>query len=166
MSKKLQVFIAAGAHFGSGVMTANSEQVHDYSINLQRKAQVGGMKGGRQIMHFLNEMRVHTPTNMRNHLLALQEIQFVLSKEDFDKASDVAEKRQGMTSLMLHGAHELAPYMPEGMKNIGSEMHRTASRLATAALEASATGDVKPVLEAMSKVTQQCIACHSAYRVQ
>ncbi len=37
---------------------------------------------------------------------------------------------------------------------------------AVAALEAAATGDIKPSLAALARVTQQCVACHSAYRVQ
>jgi cytochrome c556 len=56
--------------------------------------------------------------------------------------------------------------MPEAMQAIGSEMHRSASRFALEAENASVTGDVKPALAALSKVTQQCVACHSAYRVQ
>lgn len=165
MSKKLQVLIVACTLFGD-VMTAHSQQIHDHVMHQQHKKQMDGMKDSRQIVHFPNSMRIHTLTNMRDHLLALQEIQFALSKEEFDKAGHIAEKRLGMSSLQLHGAHELAPYMPEAMKSIGTEMHRAASRLASATGDASVTGDVKPVLEAMSKVTQQCIACHSAYRVQ
>jgi cytochrome c556 len=34
------------------------------------------------------------------------------------------------------------------------------------AKDAAATGDFKPVLEAMARLTQQCVACHSAYRLQ
>ena len=120
----------------------------------------------RPIVKFPEELRIHTLANMRDHLRALQEIQEALAHEQYDRASDVAEQRLGMSSLTLHGAHELSGFMPEGMQDIGTEMHRAASRFAVATKDAGATGDVKPALAALSRVIQQCVACHSSYRVQ
>ncbi len=120
----------------------------------------------RQVVRFPEDLRAHTLANMRDHLLALQEIQAALAKQEFDQAGDIAEQRLGMTAMKLHGAHEVAKFMPEGMRNAGTEMHRAASRFALAAKEATASGDFKPVLEAMARITQQCVACHSAYRLQ
>jgi cytochrome c556 len=71
-----------------------------------------------------------------------------------------------MTSLKLHGAHEVAGFMPEGMQAIGTEMHHAASRFAVVAKDAAVTGDVKPVLTQLGHVTRQCVACHSSYRLQ
>ena len=124
------------------------------------------LKDTRQIVHFPSQLRVHTLANMRDHLLALQQIQIALAKEEFDEAGNIAEARLGMSSMGLHGAHEVAPYMPKAMQAIGSAMHRSASRLAVAAKDAGATGDMKPVLAAMADVTAQCIACHDGYRVK
>jgi hypothetical protein len=121
---------------------------------------------GREMVLFPEEMRRQTLANMRDHLLALQQIQEALGQEKFDAAADVAEERLGMTSLRLHGAHEVGRYMPPGMQEIGGNMHRAASQLAVAAKNASVTGDVKPALVAYSRVMQQCVACHSSYRVQ
>jgi hypothetical protein len=120
----------------------------------------------RAIVGFPEVLRIHTLANMRDHLAALQEIQDALANEQYDRASDIAERRLGMSSLPLHGAHELSKFMPEGMRNIGTEMHRAASRFAVTAKDAGATGDVRPALAALSRVSQQCVACHSAYRVQ
>jgi cytochrome c556 len=102
---------------------------------------------------------------MRDHLLALQEIDLALSKSDFDTASRIAEQRLGMSSLELHGASHIAPYMPQGMQDIGTQMHRSASRFAVEAQSASASNDVRPALAALSTVMQQCVACHAAYRL-
>jgi hypothetical protein len=101
---------------------------------------------------------------MRDHLLALQEIQEALAAKQEDKAARVAEERLGMTSLQLHGAHEVAKYMPQGMQDIGSEMHRSASRFAIEAQNAGVTGDLRPALAALSKVMGQCVGCHAGYR--
>jgi hypothetical protein len=115
---------------------------------------------------FPAELRTHTLANMRDHLLALQQIQAALASGKFDQASNLAEQRLGMSSLTAHGAHEVAQYMPQGMQNAGSGMHRSASRLAKAALDASVTNDVRPALAALADVTGNCVACHAGYRLQ
>jgi hypothetical protein len=119
----------------------------------------------RQLVRFPEPMRQHTMANMRDHLLALQEIDLALAKGDFDKAASVAESRLGMSSLERHGAAHLAPYMPKGMQDIGAQMHRAASRFAMEAQDASTSDDLKPALAALGAVMQQCVACHAAYRL-
>jgi cytochrome c556 len=66
----------------------------------------------------------------------------------------------------LHGAHEVAQYMPQGMQDVGSAMHRSASRFARMALDASVTNDARPALAALAEVTGNCVACHAGYRLQ
>jgi cytochrome c556 len=55
--------------------------------------------------------------------------------------------------------------MPEGMRAIGTAMHRAASRLAVGARDAEVQGDLAGVLTGLADVMQQCVACHAAYRV-
>ncbi|MEZ5739404.1 MAG: hypothetical protein R3E68_08065 [Burkholderiaceae bacterium] len=102
---------------------------------------------------------------MRDHLVTLAGIQQALASGRFDDASDLAENRLGMTSLALHGAHDVAKYMPEGMQAAGTAMHRSASRFAIVVREASATGELKPALAELAKVSQTCVACHAGYRL-
>ena len=71
----------------------------------------------RQLVKFPEPMRLHTITSMRDHLLALQEINVALSRNEFDKAASIAEQRLGMSSLELHGASHIAPFMPQGMQD-------------------------------------------------
>ena len=119
----------------------------------------------RQLVTFPEPMRIHTITSMRDHLLALQEINVALSRNGFDKAASIAEQRLGMSSLELHGAAHIAPFMPQGMQDLGTQMHRAASRFAVEAQNASVSNDVRPALAALGSVIQQCVACHSAYRL-
>lgn len=106
-------------------------------------------------------MKTHMLRSMRDHLLALHEIQAALAKGQLDKAGDIAETRIGMSSLDSHNASHMAPFMPEGMQSIGTAMHHAASRFAMTASE----GDLPRSLDALSKVTEQCVACHMSYRV-
>jgi hypothetical protein len=116
---------------------------------------------GRQKVELPEMMKQHMLGNMRDHLAALHEIQVALAKGELDKAGDIAEARIGMSSLASHNAAHMAPYMPKGMQDIGTAMHHAASRFAVTARE----GDALRALDSLSQVTEQCIACHAAYRL-
>jgi len=107
-------------------------------------------------------MRDHMLANMRDHLATINEILVYLGDGELDKAADTAEYRLGMSSLEVHGASHLAGFMPEGMREAGTAMHRAASRFALKAQE----GEVLPAYRALSEVTAACVACHSGYRVR
>lgn len=120
----------------------------------------------RVLVNFPAELTAHTLANMRDHLLALQEINDALARGDNDRAAKIAEERLGMTSLKAHGAHEVAKYMPQGMQDAGTLMHRSASRFATAAQNAGVTGDLKTALGALGEVMGACNGCHAGYRLK
>jgi cytochrome c556 len=103
---------------------------------------------------------------MRDHLVAMGEIQAALGESNFDRAADIAEQRIGMSSLEAHGAAHVAPYMPKAMQEIGTAMHRAASRFARTAQEASFDNGLAQALGALADLTQQCAACHAGYRLQ
>ena len=124
-----------------------------------------GQGDSRQLVTFPEPMRLHTISSMRDHLLALQEIDVALSRNEFDKAASIAEERLGMSSLEIHGAAHIAPFMPQGMQDIGTQMHRAASGFAVEAQNASVANDVRPALAALGNVMRQCVACHAAYRL-
>jgi hypothetical protein len=111
-------------------------------------------------------MRAHMLANMRDHLTALHEIQAALARDEAGRAAGIAERRIGMSSLESHGAGHMAPYMPKPMQDIGTAMHRAASRFARVAEEAGVRRDLRPALQALSEVTQQCVACHAGYRLK
>jgi hypothetical protein len=110
-------------------------------------------------------MKAHTLSNMRDHLVALAQIQEALATGAYERAAQTAEQALGMTSLASHGAHEVAPFMPPAMQAIGSSMHRHASQFAIEAQNSAATGDLKPALAALARTTQACTACHAAFRL-
>lgn len=138
----------------------------------------------RQLVNFPPEMRQHTLANMRDHLQALSEILSAMSAAQYAKAGQIADARLSMNSPSAEGCkgedaakatqmskpasmdHQMSQFMPEGMRNIGLEMHQAASSFASEAKKAAKTNNAKPALAALSKVTQQCSACHSAYKVQ
>jgi hypothetical protein len=120
----------------------------------------------RALVHFPPALVEHTLANMRDHLAALQEISEALAGGRNDQAAKIAEDRLGMSSLQRHGAHDVAKFMPQGMRDAGTAMHRAASRFAIEAQNAGATGELKPALGALGQVMSACVGCHAGYRLK
>ncbi|MDH3387529.1 MAG: hypothetical protein OEN02_06445 [Gammaproteobacteria bacterium] len=116
----------------------------------------------RQLVELPEMMQQHMLSNMRDHLAALDEILGRLARGELEKAAEVAESRLGMSSLGSHGAEHMAPFMPESMRQLGSGMHRAASRFALKAQE----GEALPAYRALGEITSACVACHAGYRIK
>jgi hypothetical protein len=116
----------------------------------------------RQLVQLPEMMQQHMMSNMRDHLVALNEILINMANGELEKAAAIAESRLGMSSLESHGASHMAKFMPEGMRHAGTSMHRAASRFALKAQE----GEVLPAYNALSEVTSACVTCHSGYRIR
>ena len=127
-------------------------------------ASAPGADDARQLVSLPAPMIQHMLSNMRDHLLAVTEIQRALGAADYQRAADIAEQRIGLSSLESHGASHMAPFMPKPMQDIGTRMHKAASQFALVAQDTGADGNVSRAVGALSRVTEQCVACHAAYR--
>jgi hypothetical protein len=116
----------------------------------------------RQLVELPEMMQTHMMSNMRDHLQAINEIITYLADGNLDKAAVIAEQRLGMSSLDEHGASHMAGFMPEGMRNAGTEMHKAASRFALKAEE----GELLPAYAMLKEITAACVACHAHYRIR
>lgn len=124
---------------------------------------------GRELVELPEMMQRHMLANMRDHLTALNEMLSALAEGRVEEATRIAETRLGMSSLETHGAAHMAPYMPEPMREMGTAMHRAASRFAVAAQNAELEPGRKAqhrVYEALQGITANCVACHQAYRIR
>lgn len=166
MQKRTMITLLGAVATAAVMVSVQAEQRHDSTMHMLHMNAATEAADPRTIVHLPDELRIHTLANMRDHLLALSEIQEALAREQFENAGEIAERRLGMSSLELHGAHKVGQYMPSAMAAIGIEMHHAASRFAVSASDAAVAGDVKPALAALSDVTRQCVACHSGFRVQ
>lgn len=116
----------------------------------------------RSLVQLPEIMRQHMMSNMRDHLVAINEILIKMANGNFEEAAEIAEYRLGMSSLESHGASQLAKFMPEGMRQAGTAMHKAASRFALKAQEE----EVLPAYNALSEVSSACVASHSGYRIR
>lgn len=123
----------------------------------------------RELVRMPAPMQQHMLADMRDHLLALSTIIGDVADGKFDAAGQLAERRLGMSSLSLHGAAHMAPFMPKPMQAMGSEMHHAASRLVIVLQDASlarTAASLQAVNRALHAVTAACTRCHAAYRIR
>lgn len=132
-------------------------------------AQSAGAADTRQSIALPVAMQEHMLANMRDHLVAVGEIVGALADGRFDAAAKVSEQRLGMSSLSLHGAAHMAPHMPPPMQDIGTSMHRVASRLAITIQDADVARSpeaMAAVHRGLNEVLSACTSCHAAYRIR
>lgn len=115
--------------------------------------------------------------NMRDHLMAISEIQAALAKGEFERASEIAGGRLGLKApssaacRMNKSQHTsmdnsaLSKYMPKEMHRIGFAMHTAADNFAADAKKAAPIRDYRMTIESLSNVTMQCVACHAKFRL-
>ena len=123
----------------------------------------------RALVKLPEPMQEHMLGNMRDHLVTLNEIIGDVADGKYDAAAKLAEQRLGMSSLGLHGAAHMAPFMPQPMQDSGTSMHHAASRLVIVLQDASVSpslDSMRDVSRAIHEVTATCTSCHASYRIR
>jgi hypothetical protein len=154
------------ASVSGAIVLAGSTAIAQHHGHQHHKGHGTTATDTRVLVKFPPELVEHTLANMRDHLLTLQEINQALAQGQYDEASKIAEERLGMSSLRLHGAREVAKFMPQGMRDAGTALHRAASRFAIEAQNSAVTDDLKPALAALGGVISACVGCHAGYRLK
>ena len=118
----------------------NMETMNDSRISLQ-----------------LNSMqKQHQLINMRSHLEAVQTIINLLSKDEYDKASEVAYNKLGSTTKMRMMC---ASFGNKEFETMGLDFHNSADEMS----EVFKTKDKDKSLEALSNTMNYCVSCHSTF---
>ena len=150
-------------------MTARTPLIWMITAFLCASLSSGAHADERTLVEMPAPMQAHLLGNMRDHLHALDGVLSALADGDAAAAGKIAEARLGMSSLDDHGAAHMAPFMPEGMRAAGTELHHAASRFA----QTVANADVEQTFEAqqsvfaaLQNITASCNACHDGYRIR
>jgi hypothetical protein len=123
----------------------------------------------RELVRLPEPMQEHMLGNMRDHLVTLNEIIADVADGKLDEAAKLTEQRLGMSSLSLHDAAHMAPFMPKPMQDVGTSMHHAASRLVVVLQDASVSPSLesmRDVSRALHEVTSACTGCHASYRIR
>ncbi len=129
----------------------------------------GAEEDSRELVKLPEMMQQHMLGNMRDHLSALDDMLGALAEGNTDKAAEIAESRLGMSSLTMHGAAQLGKFMPKAMGEMGTQMHHAASRFVIVAQNAELNPGKEAqheVYRALQGITENCNACHQAYRLR
>lgn len=118
----------------------------------------------RQLVSMPAQAREFMRQDMLSHLVAIDEIIGHLANNKLDAAAKVAETRLGKSTMGKHRGTGMGPgrFMPPAMRNLGWDMHDSASEFARVAIK----GDAQRAHAALQKVTAACVACHLNYRTR
>ena len=156
--------------------------VHAQTLTDQNMSPINS--DSRQLVNYPPEVRAHLLANMREHLQALADIMDAFARAKYTEAADIADQRLGMTSQgatgcqmegkgikmmsnAMHLDHQMSQLMPEKMRELGQNMHKAANEFAVKAREADKDGSkAADAAVALAKIPQQCVACHTSFRIQ
>lgn len=141
----------------------------------------------REFVNFPPEMQVNVLGNMRDHMQTIDAMVQAIAVGDYARASKISAERLGLDSPSAAGCKPqpatsvsekpkapitpakpmtmdemMEVYMPEAMRGVGLSMHTAASEFSRVAM----SGDHDASLKALGQITQNCVACHSAYRIR
>jgi cytochrome c556 len=103
------------------------------------------------------EKAQHQLMNMRSHVVAVQSIINYLSKDEFEKASEVAATKLGLTDEMKMMC---SSFNNEEFERLGLEFHNNADKMS----QIFKTKDKNKSLEALSTTMTSCITCHATFK--
>ena len=103
------------------------------------------------------QMKQHQLSNMRSHLDAVQAIVSLIAKEDFDKASEIARSKLGLSEEMQRMCNM---FDNKDFKARGLAFHESGDILS----DTLKTKDTNKSLRALSSTLNHCVQCHAVYR--
>jgi PBP1b-binding outer membrane lipoprotein LpoB len=103
------------------------------------------------------EKAQHQLMNMRSHVVAVQSIINYLSKDEFEKASEVAATKLGLTDEMKMMC---TSFNNEEFEKLGLEFHNNADKMSLI----FKNKDKNKSLEALSTTMTSCITCHATFK--
>jgi hypothetical protein len=103
---------------------------------------------------------------MRDNLIALNQILTLLAANQVKEAGEVAEKELGRSAMGRHADKPFearpGPQMPREMHQLGISGHLAATDFARAA----ASGNRDKALAELPALVGSCVACHASYRIR
>ena len=161
--------LVAGSPLAWGQDGAHTQRMQHMGPATEMPRAASGGGDSRELVRLPEPMQEHMLGNMRDHLVILNEIIGNIASNQLDAAAKLTEQRLGMSSLSLHDAAHMAPFMPKPMQDFGTSMHHAASRLVIVLQDASLSptfDSMRDVNRALHEVTTACTACHASYRIR
>lgn len=152
--------VLAGWAAAEGDAGAVSTPAPEAGVGVCEAQQALDRMDGRTPVPLLPMMANHQKQNMRNHLVAVQEVATAMAVEDF-AAVEAASRRIGMSDRMAQMCTHMGAGAP-GFTEQALNFHRTADTITAAAQQK----DMKAVAKALGATLQTCTGCHATFRQQ
>lgn len=118
----------------------------------------GGAAGDSRISLALTpEMKRHQLSNMRSHVEAVRSIVGLIGTNEFEKASEVAHSKLGLTDEMRKMC---TMFGNPKFNELGLAFHQSGDELGAVLLKKN----VAQSLGALSKTMGYCVECHATFR--
>jgi len=114
-------------------------------------------KDNRISLNLSQQMKQHQLMNMRSHVNAVKSIINLLSTNQFEKASEVAHSKLGLTEEMRKMC---TSFKNKEFTNMGLAFHKSADKLG----EILKTKNKDKSLQALSTTMNFCVNCHATFR--
>ena len=115
------------------------------------------MSDGRVSLNLSPQMKQHQLSNMRSHLEAVQTIISLIAEGDFDKSSEIAHSKLGLTEDMKSMCNM---FSNNDFKSLGLAFHESGDVLG----DVLKTKDTKKSLRALQTTLGYCVQCHATFR--
>ncbi len=138
----------------------NKQNVETATENHNHSEMMQNMKNltdNRISLNLSPEKAQHQLMNMRSHVVAVQSIINYLSKDEFEKASEVAATKLGLTDEMKMMC---TSFNNEEFERLGLEFHNNADKMS----QIFKAKDKNKSLEALSTTMTSCITCHATFK--
>ncbi|RLA39918.1 MAG: cytochrome C [Gammaproteobacteria bacterium] len=103
------------------------------------------------------KMKQHQLANMRSHLEAVQAIISLIAEKEFEKASEVAHSKLGLTEEMQKMCNM---FKNDDFKFLGLAFHKSGDVLG----ETLKSKDTHKSLRALQTTVGYCVQCHATFR--
>ena len=112
---------------------------------------------GRISLGLSPEMKQHQLSNMRSHLEAVQAIISLIANGEFDKASETAHSKLGLTEEMKEMC---SMFNNNDFTALGLAFHESGDALG----DVLKTGNTNKSLRALQTTVGYCVQCHATFR--
>ena len=135
----------------------NEENVTENHNHIEMMQKMKNLTDNRISLNVSPEKAQHQLMNMRSHVVAIQSIINYLSKDEFEKASEIASTKLGLTDEMKMMC---TSFNNEEFERLGLEFHNNADKMS----QIFKLKDKNKSLEALSTTMTSCITCHATFK--
>ncbi len=137
--------------------TSFAEQI-DHSVGqMTHHKMMSGVNDGRISLGLSPQMRIHQLANMRSHVEAIQTIIGLIGDGNFNKASQLAHSKLGLTEDMKKMCNM---FDNVDFRNLGLQFHKSADVLG----DVLKSKDINKSLRALHTTMGYCVKCHATFR--